>query len=468
MLGYIKKFFSCQSMIKKEQIVGEIPASKEIYQRMFRVAWPSAIETVLVGLIGSVDTIMVGSIGAAAIAAVGITNQPKFILLCLIMSLNVGVTAIVARRKGEGNKLSANRCLRQSLMISAAFSLILAIIGYVWAKPFMHFSGAQEDYIDTAVQYFRIIVIGIFPTGISLTINAAQRGVGNTRISMKTNLVANIVNLILNFFLITGKFGFPRLEVTGAAIATVIGNFVGCFLSVKSVFHSDGFLHVQIKSRWTFDKKTIFGLFNVGGSAFVEQICLRVGFLAFAKIVASLGTIAFATHQICLNILNISFSFGDGLSIAASAMVGQCLGAKRPDLSIIYGKTAQRMALFVSCFIFALFTLAGKYLVMLFSTEPEIVTLGANILIIAAIVTHGQTSQVVMSGCLRGAGDTIFVAGSSLVSTAIIRPTLTYVLCYPFDFGLYGAWLALAIDQYMRLLINFLRFSSGKWTKIKL
>ncbi|MEG0692614.1 MAG: MATE family efflux transporter, partial [Oscillospiraceae bacterium] len=136
--------------------------------------------------------------------------------------------------------------------------------------------------------------------------------------------------------------------------------------------------------------------------------------------------------------------------------------------AIVYGKTGQRIAFLVSTVLFFIFLFGGKFLVSLFSNDQEVLALGAIIMVIIAFSTHSQTSQVVVSGCLRGAGDTKFVALTSLVSIGLIRPTLTYLLCYPFGFGLIGAWIALFFDQLLRLLLSFKRFSGGKWTKIEL
>lgn len=455
-------------MLKPNQRQGALPTSKEVYQSTYNMAWPSALEAILVSLIGSVDTIMVGGLGAVAIAAVGITNQPKFILLAMIFSLNVGVTAIVARRKGQNDVEGANACLRQSIIISLVLSLIMAVGGFVFAKPILLFAGAQPDVIGDATTYFRILMVSIVFTGVSLTINAAQRGAGNTKISMRTNLFANIFNLIFNYLLINGIWIFPEWGVAGAAVATTIGSIVGCGMSIASLFHKADFLEIKHKASWKFDKKTISLLVSISGSAMVEQVCMRVGFFAYAKVVAALGTTAFATHQICMNIINLSFAFGDGLSIATSSLVGQSLGAKRTDMAIIYGKTGQRIAFAVSTVLFVIFIVGRESLVRLFTSEQAIISLGATIMIIIAFTTHIQTSQVVVSGCLRGAGDTKFVAFTSLVSIGIIRPTLTWLLCFPLGMGLIGAWIGLFIDQCMRLALNFARFNRGKWTNIEL
>ncbi|MFZ2538054.1 MAG: MATE family efflux transporter [Oscillospiraceae bacterium] len=462
----LKRIFEVNRMLTPAQNNGELEPSVHYYKNMYQMAWPSALEAVLVSLIGSVDLIMVGGLGTASIAAVAITNQPKFILLAMIFSLNVGVTAIAARRRGSDDEMGANRCLRQSLIISLVMSFLMGLIGFIFARPILSFAGADPEFLELAIQYFQIIMVSIVFTGVSLTINAAQRGAGNTKISMKTNLIANAVNLVLNYFLINGIWIFPKLGVRGAAIATAVGSLVGCAMSIKSVLNKGQFLSMAHKVSWKFDKKTMKAIISISGSAMVEQVFMRIGFFAYAKIVAGLGTVAFATHQICMNIINLSFSIGDGLGIASSSLVGQSLGKKRPDEAIVYGKTGQRIAFLVSTVLFFIFLFGGKFLVSLFSKDEQILALGAIIMIIIAFCTHAQTSQVVVSGCLRGAGDTKFVALTSLLSIGLLRPILTYILCFPVGLGLVGAWVALFVDQMLRLLLSFKRFSGGKWTKI--
>lgn len=464
----LKRFFSIDYMLKKDEILGSLPTTREVYKNSFNMSWPCAFEAVLVSLVGSIDIMMVGGLGAEAIAAVGLTNQPKFVLLAMIFSLNVGVTAIVARRKGAEDFKGANSCLKQSIILSFIISLIMAISGYIFANEIMLFAGAGEDVINDSVAYYKILMVSIVFTSLSLTINAAQRGVGNTKISMRTNVVANIVNLIFNYFLINGVWIFPRLEVRGAAIATTLGSIVGFLMSVFSVYYNTRILDLRGKGNWKFDKATMKAFLSISGSSVVEQVFMRIGFFSFAIIVAALGTIAFATHQICMNIINLSFCFGDGLSAAAASLVGQNLGAKRPDKAKIYGKTGQRMAFIVSTVLFFVFILARKQIIMLFNSEEHIVSLGEMIMIIIAFTTHAQTSQTVYNGCLRGAGDTKFVALISFISIALIRPALAWILCFPANLGLKGAWIALFADQTMRYILGKKRFDSGKWTKIKI
>lgn len=464
----VKRVFSCKYMVKPEYVKGELPMTKDGYRATLKIAWPSIVEAILVSLVAAVDTMMVGSLGPKAIAAVGITNQPRFILLAVILSLNVGVTAVIARRKGADDIKGANSCLKQCLIFSVLFGTTLAMTGIIFARPLLTFAGAHVDIIDTSVTYFRIILVGMIFNSICLTINAAQRGIGNTKISMYTNITANLVNVIFNALLINGLFFFPTLGVTGAAIATTLGNIVALLMALRSVIKNQGFLDITTKIPWTFDKQTISSVFNVSSSAMVEQVFLRIGFFFYAKMVATLGTTSFATHQICMNILNLSFAVGDGFSIAASSLVGQSLGAKRPDKAMLYASITQRLALIASTLLFMFYIFGRNFLVGLFTTETSIIEQGSIILIIIAFTTHVQTSQVIISGALRGAGDTKYVARTSFISIAVVRPLLTWILCFPAGLGLIGAWIAVFIDQNIRLIINMLRFRTGKWTRIEL
>ncbi|NMP37435.1 MAG: MATE family efflux transporter [Clostridiales bacterium] len=468
MTAFVKKLFEPDKLIKASDWVGEKPGTREVYSTLWRVAWPSALESVLVGLIAFFDTVMVGTVGSSAIAAVGLTNQPRLVFFAVFFALNVGVTAVVSRRRGQEDSRSANRCLGQAVMLVIIISVILCAVAVVFSRPFLYFAGANEDTIEDSVSYFRITMVGMSFTALGMVINAAQRGSGNTRISMTTNLTANIINIVLNYLLIGGNFGFPRLEVRGAAIATLMGNIVACVMSIISVSRQGRFLKLRLKYCFTFDRENLALITKIASSAAVEQVFMRIGFFLYAKIVASLGTQAFATHQICMSIINLSFTFGDGLGIAASSLVGQNLGRKRPDLSSVYGKAGQRVGFVISMMLFVLFSCFGRQLMGLFTDEQPIISTGVKILYIVAFSSIAQVSQVIFSGCLRGAGDTKYVAVTSLVCIALVRPVVTYLFCYTASWGVIGAWASLIIDQYMRLAFSFSRFEKGKWKKIKI
>ncbi len=462
-------FVNPSKVLKNAPVLGEIPSEKEILQRTLRIAWPSIVESFLVSLVGMIDTIMVSSLGSYAIAAVGLTTQPKFIGLAIFISLNVAVSAIVARRKGEREQESANRVLTQSIIITLALTIVISILCVVFADPIIRLSGSAEDTHEPARNYFMIIMGGMVFNTLSMVINAAQRGAGNTKIAMRTNLVSNGVNMVFNYLLIGGNLGFPRLGIEGAAIATVIGTVMACIMSIRSLFHADRFLSVwHMRKKIRFDRQTMGAIANIGSSTLAEQIFLRIGFLTYAILVANLGTTAFAAHQIGMNMMSISFSFGDGLSVAAVTLVGQSLGEKRQDMAKIYGSVCQRMGLVFAGILCLIFVFGGRWIFSWFSTETPILDYGQMIMSILSVVIFLQISQVIYSGCLRGAGDTRYTALVSLISVALIRPGAGWLFCYPLALGLFGAWIGLAFDQLMRFILTRIRFQQGKWTTLKI
>lgn len=463
----VKNLFSTESMYLEEE-GDEPPSNKEAYGSYFRMAWPCIIESLLVCAVNVIDTIMVGTLGEAAIAAVGITTQPRFLLLALIISINMGVTAVVARRKGEENRKSANAILKGTIFLSIMIGILMAFLGIIFARQLMIISGAESNYLNDAVIYFRIISFGLFFQIINLAINAAQRGAGYTKITMITNTVANVVNIVFNYILINGKFGFPRLEIIGAGIATSFGAFVACVIAVIMLCNKKGYLNIYDAMKEKLSYRMYRPVFVVGSGSLVEQYTIRLGFIAYGFIVAKLGTIAYATHLICMTILNLSFSFGDGISVAAATLVGQELGRRNKKKAQMYVKIGQRMAFLISTVLFVFYLWGRNVLVGFYSDDLEVIKMGANIMIIMAFTTHIQTSQVVYSGCLRGAGDSKYVAKVSIMSVVFIRPAVAYLLCFVLNWGIYGAWGALLLDQSCRLLFGALRIRSGEWSKIEL
>lgn len=462
------RVFSISSLLGGEPVRGELPPERELYGIFLRLAWPSVIEAVLIGLVGVVDTLMVASLGDAAIAAVGITQQPKFVLMCFLFALNVGITAVVARRKGEENREGANHATRNGLLVGLVLVVILAFLGYRFAEPFLRVAGAKDDYIADAIVYFRIISISIIFQCLNGSINAAQKGSGNTRISMISNVAGNIVNIIFNYLLINGIGPFPRLEVRGAALATALGALVSFLVSLSRLFQKKNYLSFFYKAPWRPDGKVLAPILKVASSALVEQVCMRVGFFVYNRVVADLSTLAYATHIACMNFLSLSFCCGDGFQVASTALAGQSLGAKRPDKAMIYCNIGQRVVFFVAVILSVTMVLLRRQIIGLYSSTPEVVEMGSRVLLFIAVITYIQTSQVIFTGCLRGAGDTRFTAITAVVSVGVVRPLFGYLLTYPVGWGLYGAWAAVLLDQLCRLVMNYTRIKKRKWLQIKL
>lgn len=436
----------------------------------FQMAWPSVLESFFVALAGMVDSLMVSTIGAYAVAAVGLTTQPKFIGLALFIAVNVAVSAIVARRKGQQDQKGANETLVAALAFVMVMGIVVSATCVAFADPIIRLCGSGEDTHKSAVAYFRIIMGGMMFNIISLVINAAQRGAGNTKIAMKTNVTANVLNMIGNYLLIGGNLGFPALGIYGAAIATVLGTVVACGMSIRSLFKKDGFVSIfyMMQKKISPRIESLTNIFHIGSNIFLEQILLRIGFMSTAVMTAKLGTDVFAAHQVGMNVMSLSFSFGDGMQVAAVALIGRSLGEERPDMARLYGFICQRIGNAISLILAVLYLLGGEAFFGLYFKEPHIVEIGVQIMQIIVVVVMLQISQVIYMGCLRGAGDVKFTTMVSTFSVTFVRTFSSYLLCYPLGLGVIGIWLGVVCDQLTRFLLTRWRFRSGVWTKVRI
>lgn len=444
--------------------------SKENIRITFNMAWPSIIESFFVAFAGLVDSLMVSSLGSYAVAAVGLTTQPKFIGLSLFFALNVAISALVARRRGEERPEEANRILSTAVVFIIAAAVTLSILFVTLASPIIHLCGSTPETHDSAVAYFKIIMGGMIFNCIQMGINSAQRGAGNTKITMRTNVTSNTVNIIFNYLLIGGHFGFPALGIHGAALATVLGTVVACIMSILSIFQADGFISLPyiMKNRIFPAAQSFVNLVKVGYSVFFEQILMRIGFMMTAIMAAKQGTDAMAAHQVGMNIMGLSFSFGDGLQAAAVALIGRSLGGGDQRLAKEYGSICRMFGGIISVCLAVLYFVGAGPLMRLFFEEEHIVAIGVSIMRVIIFVVAFQISQVVYMGCLRGAGDTFYTAVASTISVTFIRTAGSYLGGYVFGLGIVGIWLGVLADQISRFVFASTRFKKGKWTQIKI
>lgn len=443
---------------------------KEHVRKVIQIAWPAVLESFFVAFVGLVDSYMVSGLGSAAVASVGLTTQPKFVGLALFFAVNVSLSALVARRKGENNREGANRILATALTFIVIAALVISTLLVVFASPIIELCGSEPETHEGAVAYYRIIMGGMIFNCIQMGINAAQRGCGNTKITMRTNLVSNTVNVIFNFLLIQGHLGFPAMGIKGAALATVLGTVVACIMSILSVCGKDTFVSFVyiVKEKIKPSFMAFKNIVKVGYSVFAEQILLRVGFMATSLMAAAQGTEAMAAHQVGMNIMGLSFSFGDGLQATAVALIGYSLGAKDPELAKKYGSICRYIGGCISVVLAVLYFVGGGLLYSLFFEEETIVALGVDIMRIIGLIVVLQISQVIYMGCLRGAGDTLYTAIVSTISVTIMRTAGSYFFCYVMGWGIVGIWMGVVADQVTRLVLGSYRFKQSKWMSIKI
>ena len=452
--------------------------SKELYKDIIHIAWPSFIELLLTQLASMVDMMMVGGIGGEAnpqlgvdaLTAVGLTTQPKFLLMTAFVAMNTGVTALIARYKGQGDKERANLVLRQGMMLTFISTLILSVLGVIFSRPMVIFMAGEETplgIINQATVYLQIQLAGFATVALTSTITAALRAVGDSRTCMIYNLIANAVNVVFNWLLIGGNLGFPEWGVMGASIATVIGQLVAFIIALCVILRGNSFLKLELKKGFKPNRSMLTNISTIGIPAAIEQLLMRAGMVIFAKTVASLSTTSFATHQVCMNIQALSFMTGQAFAVSATSLVGQSLGRKRSDMAQAYCSKTRNVGFMVALLLTVTFALWGGDIVSLYNKDPNIIEMGGKIMLFVAFLQPFQTSQFIIAGGLRGAGDTKSTAMITTITVLFVRPFVA-ILLVKAGLDLYGAWLALACDQLLRTVLVFLRYKSGKWKLIKL
>jgi putative MATE family efflux protein len=460
-----------ESYGRSERVSKSLPPevnSKMLYKDVVRIAWPSFVELTLTQLTSMVDMMMVGQLGPWAITSVGLTTQPKFLMMTMFMAMNVGATALVARYKGEGDVRKANTILRQALMLTFFLATISSLMGFIFSESLVRFMGATETKtLHGGTVYLQIQMAGFVVFALTTTITATLRGVGDSRTAMAYNLTANIVNVIFNYILIYGHFGFPRMEVAGASLATVIGQCVAFVLGLTAILRGRHYLHLRLRDGFKPHWASLKSIFNIGFPAMIEQLVMRAGVIIYSKTVAALGTVAFATHQVCMNIQAMSFMNGQAFAVSATSLVGQSLGKRRPDMAQAYSSRTRRIGMMISIVLGVIFFFFGKHIVALYSNDSAVITQGTKILMLVAFIQPFQSSQFILAGALRGAGDTRATAVIMFLTVLIVRPGLALFTINVLGWGLEGAWLALVADQLLRSLLVLIRYNSGKWKRIR-
>ena len=443
---------------------------KTYFKKSLSIAWPAVLEFFFVSIAGFIDTFMVSSLGPAAIAAIGLTIQPKFLSLSVFFAINAAVSALIARRQGEGKRDKANVTLTTALYIMVFFVIFVDLLMIPFAGKILELAGSNTETHKLAYDYYMIIMMGLIFNALSMLINAAHRGCGNTQIAFISNMVSSVVNISLNFLLIQGRFGFPRMGVRGAALATVLGTVVATIMCLISLIDKNSYMNFRTmaKNKFKFSMEIAGEIKNLAINLFVENISARIGFMITAITAARLGTEAFAAHNVGMNLLGLSFSFGDGMQVAAIALTGNALGAGHKDEALKLGKSCQELGFLFSVIFSLIMIFFGRNIFSIFFNENHILDMGVLISRFLTVIVLLQISQVIYGGCLRAAGDVKYTLGVALVSVTFIRSIVTLICVNVLNLGLAGIWIGILSDQASRFLSLRHRFNLGEWVHKKI
>jgi putative MATE family efflux protein len=441
----------------------ETGGKKEVRKVILQLAGPSLVENLMMNLLQMIVMIMVGHLGAEAITAVGLTNQPVFFALAIFMALNIGTTAIIARAMGGGNVADANRTAQQTFMLSLLLSIVVISLSYIFAGSILVLLGATQDVLREGVGYAQMMFLSLGFTVISTSLSAVLRGAGDTRTPMKINVLSNILVVALGYPLIYGIGAVPGMGLIGAAVATIAARGIATLWVVVVLFGKGSILQLSWKRLFIWDYPIVRRIVKIGLPSAGEQFALRTGQLVFTLVVSGLGTAVFAAHTICFNIMGFTFMPGMAFSLAASTLVGQGLGAGKPDLAEKFGWETSRFGRIFAGLMGVVFILLAPYIMMLYTHDPAVIDAGVDALRIIGLIQTFQASQFILAGALRGAGDTRFPLLSTFVGVFIFRALLSLLFVLVFKWGIVGAYLAIAIDQIVRSAIIFYRYKGGRW-----
>lgn len=447
---------------------------KSLRQDVLKMSGPVLVEVLMGTLFGMVDMIMLGHYGSKdvslpGIGAVGITNQFIFIGLALVQALNTGGTTMVARYIGAKRYDRIESVVRHIILLTQIMLVLpMLIIGLSYTASVMRFLGARPDMIRVGSNYFRVILVGFVFQAFNFSVFASLRGAGDTRTPMRINLGVNLLNVVGNAVLIYGLLGLPEFGVTGAAISTSLSHIVATIILLVILFSKHSIVSIDIRKRFKFNRDIIYNLVKIGLPASLEQIAMRVGLILFTRVVSGLGTVSYATHQICIQILNLSLTPGQAFGITASTLTGRSLGADRPDLAERYIMTARRFGSIFAMVMATVFFFFGGRIAGLFTRDPEVIKSASQVLKLMAFIQPFQCSQLTITGGLRGAGDTVWTLIATFITILIIRNVMARIFINRFAMGLLGAWMGVLIDQATRWVLIFRRFRTGKWKYIEI
>jgi len=449
-----------------ESFKAESPLRGEIY----RLAWPSIVEQLLVMAVGMVSTMFVGQLSAQALVAVGLINMLVMFIQSVFAALSTGTTVVVARLTGEQDPDGVNMTVSQSLTMSLVASVALTLFCYIFADQLLalFLGNAEPAVFEAARLYFLRTLISLPFMMISIIMGGALRGAGDTRTPMYSAGVANIINVLLSFVLI---FGFGPVEargIYGAAEAVVIARASGLAVTIFALFTGKCVLKPTWQRMLKADVDIIKKILFVGLPASLEQVIMQGGFLVMQLLVVWMGTVEAAVYQIGMSVNSLAFMPVFGIALSATTLVGQNLGANDPKKAEKCGLQTMYIAVILISVIAVLMFVFSRELASLYSSDPEVIELGSRVIRIFAIAEPSLAVMNVMSAVLRGAGDIRYIMFTSMVSIWGIRIFLSFILEYFFQMGVIGMWYAIFIDLSVRALLYWLRFRAGKWKHIRI
>lgn len=432
------------------------------------LAIPVIIENILQIFLGTTDTYFAGKLDSNAIAGVGITNLIMNIYIAFFTAVGVGTTAIVSRNIGLNQTEKAADTVKQSIILTVVISLVLGGISYIFAKPILTVLGAESEVLVYALPYFMAVAVPSVFLSLMLVLSSALRGAGDTKTPMVVTTVANLINIVLNYILIFGIWNFKGLGILGGGLATTIARMIAVIILLLTLCKGKTVIKLNMFVKWSIDKKLLLSISRIGIPAGIEKLIMRAGQLVYGSVIIALGTSSYVAHNIAGTIESYSYLPAMGFGVAAATLVGNNLGANKPEEAKKYALISNILSTMLMVIMGIFFFITAPFLAKLFTSDKEVQELVVSVLRIIALFQPFLSLTMVISSALQGAGDTKFPMYSTLIGIWGIRVVFGYLFAIIFKLGLVGIWLAYSLDIVIRGIILLLRFLNDKWKYIKI
>lgn len=429
---------------------------------IFLLAVPMILEMSMESLFAIVDIFFVAKLGADAIAIVGLTESVMALIYAVAFGLAIGATATVARRTGEKDFDGAAKSAAHVIYTGVIVSLIISAIGIVFAPNILAVLGAKEHLIAEGSTFMRIMVGGNAAVLFIFLLNAIFRGAGDAAIAMRVLILANGLNMILSPCFIFGVGPLPELGVVGAAVGTTIGRSCGVLFAAYYLFRPGGRIHVG-REAWRFDPQLLWKLVKLSATAVVQMLIATASWTALMPIMAGFGEVAIAGYVIALRVVMFALLPALGLSNAAATMVGQNLGAGKPDRSesAVWKASAFNAVLYFG--VGVVFWLFSHQIIGIFTDEAEVLRYGTSALHIIAYGFALYGLGMVLETAFNGAGDTWTPTYLNFFVFWVLEIPLAYVLAYHYGWGPDGVFWAITIAFSALAIASGILFKRGKW-----
>ncbi len=439
-------------------------SQKSPLKQILKTSLPAVIDLSSQTITWLIEAIFIGHLSAAALAGVGIALQIVLLTFAIVLTFVMGASIIILRYLGADDHWNANHVLGQALMMGTLMSVIIGLIWYFGGtqvmllikeeEPVARMFGAQ--YLRTVSYFAPIFIINFIALGI-------MRMAGDTLITMKVNLLANIVHIVLLPLLIFGNLGFPRLEAQGAALSVGIAHSIGLAMSLYYLRSRKSVLFLSFREYTTPNLKTFKKLFKLGVPTTVEQLVWAVGQLILSFYAARMGIIPLAVHQVFLRIQSVLTMAFQGFGLASMSLVGKNLGADEEHMALRTGRVAGRVALIAAIIVAVFLLLFHKPILSAFTSNHRVVEYGTSVILALAILQIPKAVNIVFTGNLRGSADLAWLMWLAIISVTTFETVGAYFLTFVFHLGLVGLWGVQILDESSRFLLNYFRFKGKKW-----